>query len=276
MGRHKLTHLLAGAILAAAGGGAGAMDPPSVEALLQAEDPAALTRWGLRYAHGEGVERDTAAAVRLFCKAARNHHGPAAYELGVIYMNGRGLARDDGLAAAWLSRAAATDAHAARLWRLLSTGDEPAEPRCVLPDGTVYLEPIRSVPDPDRKLILAWVERLAPEYGLDPGLVAAVIRTESNFDPKARSPKDARGLMQLIPATAERFGVEDVWDPVDNLRGGLAYLRWLLDHFDGDLELALAGYNAGENAVRRYRGIPPYAETRRYVKRVTRIVALEM
>ena len=76
--------------------------------------------------------------------------------------------------------------------------------------------------------------------------------------------------MQLIPATAKRFGVADVWDPLDNIKGGMAYLRWLLDHFEGDESLALAGYNAGEGAVRRYNGIPPYAETRAYVKKVIR------
>ncbi|MDZ7752802.1 MAG: transglycosylase SLT domain-containing protein [Gammaproteobacteria bacterium] len=276
MQRLKLSNWLAVGVLALAGQCAWAMEAPSVEALLQQEDPAVLTRWGLRYAHGEGVERDVARAVKLFCKAARDNHAPAAYELGVIYMHGRGVVRDDGLAAAWLSRAAAQDTHAARLLRLVSAGEKPVEPRCLLPDGSEYLAPIESVPDPSPELILTWVERLAPEYGLDPALVAAVIRTESNFDPRARSPKDARGLMQLIPATARRFGVEDIWDPVENLRGGLAYLRWLLDHFDGDVELALAGYNAGENAVRRYRGIPPYAETRRYVQRVTRRVALQM
>ena len=74
--------------------------------------------------------------------------------------------------------------------------------------------------------------------------------------------------MQLIPATASRFGVENTWDPEQNLHGGMAYLRWLLDHFDGDVKLALAGYNAGEGAVERHGGIPPYAETQAYVKRI--------
>jgi len=114
------------------------------------------------------------------------------------------------------------------------------------------------------------VHRLAPEYDLDPRLVIAVIEAESGFDPRARSPKGAMGLMQLMPETAKRFGVRDPWDPVQNLRGGMAYLRWLLDHFDGELSLVLAGYNAGEKAVERYRGVPPFGETRRYVQRITR------
>jgi soluble lytic murein transglycosylase-like protein len=76
--------------------------------------------------------------------------------------------------------------------------------------------------------------------------------------------------MQLIPATASRFGVKDAWDPEQNLRGGMAYLRWLLDHFDGNVKLALAGYNAGEGAVERHGGIPPYNETQNYVKKIIR------
>ncbi len=109
---------------------------------------------------------------------------------------------------------------------------------------------------------------LAPQYHLDPNLVLAVVAAESNFDPSARSDKNAQGLMQLIPATAERFDVKDAWDPEQNLRGGMAYLRWLLQRFDGDVWLALAGYNAGEQAVERYKGIPPYPETRDYVDRI--------
>jgi soluble lytic murein transglycosylase-like protein len=81
--------------------------------------------------------------------------------------------------------------------------------------------------------------------------------------------------MQLMPGTAKRFGVTEIWDPVDNLRGGMAYLRWLIERFDGRIPLALAAYNAGEHAVDRYNGIPPYKETQRYVQRITRQVAAD-
>jgi Transglycosylase SLT domain len=121
-----------------------------------------------------------------------------------------------------------------------------------------------------RKKITGLVHKLAPQYALDPKVVLAVIEAESNFNPKALSPKQAQGLMQLIPQTAQRFGVADPWDPEQNLQGGMAYLRWLLDHFGGDLKLALAGYNAGEQAVERHGGIPPYTETQRYVKRIVK------
>lgn len=114
----------------------------------------------------------------------------------------------------------------------------------------------------------ALIRRLAPEYRLDPKLVHSVVEAESAYRSRAVSHAGAQGLMQLIPATAERFGVKDVFDPEQNLRGGMSYLRWLIDHFDGDLNRALAGYNAGENAVKRHDGIPPYRETQRYVKKV--------
>lgn len=126
------------------------------------------------------------------------------------------------------------------------------------------------VPEPSRKQIEQWVQNLAPEYELEPELVLAVIAVESTFNPRARSHKNAHGLMQLIPATARRFGVSDIHDPLENLKGGMAYLQWLKGKFKGNLDLVLAGYNAGEGAVRRFGGIPPYKETQRYVKRVRR------
>ncbi|MFV0665101.1 transglycosylase SLT domain-containing protein [Denitromonas sp.] len=112
------------------------------------------------------------------------------------------------------------------------------------------------------------VQRLAPRFGVDPRFALAIVRNESGFDPAAVSPKNAMGLMQLIPETAERFNVADAFNPEQNVRGGLAYLRWLLDRFDGDIALTAAAYNAGEGAVQRYDGVPPYPETRAYVDRV--------
>jgi hypothetical protein len=94
------------------------------------------------------------------------------------------------------------------------------------------------------------------------------MRAESNFDAKARSPKNAQGLMQLMPDTAERFAVADVFDPVQNVRGGIRYLRWLLSYFRGEVVLALAAYNSGEGTVDRFGGVPPYAETMAYVARI--------
>ena len=103
---------------------------------------------------------------------------------------------------------------------------------------------------------------------VSPALVLALISVESSGKANAESHKGAQGLMQLIPATAERFGIDDPTDPSQNIKGGVAYLAWLLNEFDRDPILALAGYNAGENAVKDNGGVPPYAETRAYVPKV--------
>jgi soluble lytic murein transglycosylase-like protein len=112
------------------------------------------------------------------------------------------------------------------------------------------------------------IARTALEHGIHPELVYAVASVESSFDPQARSVKGAQGLMQLMPETAERFGVANAFDPAQNVRGGVRYLRHLLDMFDGNVRLALAAYNAGENVVLSLGRVPPYTETRNYVARI--------
>lgn len=112
------------------------------------------------------------------------------------------------------------------------------------------------------------VQRLAPRFDVDARLALAIVRAESNFNPGARSPRNAMGLMQLIPDTAERFGVRDAFDPEQNVRGGLAYLKWLIARYDGDIARVAGAYNAGEGAVDRFGGVPPYAETEEYVRRI--------
>jgi soluble lytic murein transglycosylase-like protein len=160
-------------------------------------------------------------------------------------------------------------------------------PSCMLPDPLVALAAENSHsggaadagPDAgsggdtggERSEIEQLVHRLAPQYAVDPALALAVIAVESAFNAAAVSPKNAKGLMQLIPETAERFGVKGVFNPVENLKGGLAYLRWLLAYFQGDVPLVVAAYNAGERAVEKFRGIPPYPETRSYVRKITGI-----
>jgi soluble lytic murein transglycosylase-like protein len=113
-----------------------------------------------------------------------------------------------------------------------------------------------------------WIREAASLYQIPEALIRAVIRVESDFDPRAVSPANARGLMQMIPATAERMMVTDVFDPRQNIFGGVRYLRVLANTFNGDLALTVAAYNAGEGAVMRHGGIPPYPETQDYVVRV--------
>lgn len=127
------------------------------------------------------------------------------------------------------------------------------------------------VPVPEARLN-DLIRQYAEESNLDPKLVRAVMQVESGYNAAARSAKGAMGLMQLMPETANDYEIADPYDPEQNVRGGTAYLRSMLDRFDGNLEYALAGYNAGPESVTQYDGIPPYAETRAYIERVLRLV----
>jgi hypothetical protein len=246
---------------------------PAFEKALLSKSPAKLLDLAARYENGSGVTQNTRKAVQLYCKAAAKGATRAAVQLGQIYAFGRGIYRDQDLAAAWFYQAAGQrDRTAINLLKVLKVDGKPKrETDCLLdpplPPGSAATR-FASRPHPSKGKVAELVRRLAPGYQLDPELVLALIEAESNFNPRALSPKNAQGLMQLIPATAERFGVQDAWDPEQNLRGGMAYLRWLLARFKGDVQLALAGYNAGEGAVERHGGIPPYAETRAYVTRI--------
>jgi TPR repeat protein len=220
--------------------------------------------------HGEGVPRNPALAVQKYCEAARLGDAEAQYRLGWIYANGRGVSRDDALASYFFSLAALQgNEDAGRMIR--HVGKDPTQPpKCMVveeEDGAIVFEN----PTPAQQKVLELISRLAPEYGVSPRLALAVIRAESNFDPVAVSSKNAQGLMQLIPETADRFNVRKPFDPEQNIRGGLAYLRWLLAYFKGDVNLVAAAYNAGEGAVNRFAGVPPFAETRGYVKRIREI-----
>ena len=198
------------------------------------------------------------------------------YVMGWQYANGRGMKRDLALASAMLTKAAEAGHPKARgILEVMPPVDTPPEmPACLRPDPPPPRIEIAALPEvvPDfyerDGKIHQLVSRLAPEFGIDINLAMAVIAVESGFNPRATSPKNAQGLMQLIPDTARRFQVRNPYDPEDNVKGGLAYLRWLMTQFEGNVELVAAAYNAGEKAVEKYRGIPPYPETRNYVQKV--------
>lgn len=223
------------------------------------------TQRGLQYLHGEGVSRDADRALVYLCAAAQRGHGGAAYELAWLYFQGRDVDANDALAAAWLQRAERAGETVPDRFRRSLAGVKPGRAACIAGSG-VDLQ----INSRRRAELAIAIHDLAPQFDLDPALVLEVVRAESNFDPRARSHKGALGLMQLIPATARRFGVKDPFEPMQNLKGGMAYLSWLLQRFDGDVALTLAGYNAGEGAVERYGGIPPFAETRDYVEKILR------
>ena len=154
---------------------------------------------------------------------------------------------------------------------------EPASPRLsavkprtsiYLPSETSFTGRSRMALDMGRDSVEKIVREAADRHRVDPALVRAVIETESNWNPKAWSHKGAGGLMQLIPTTAQRYGAYDVFDPQQNIDAGVKHLKWLLERYNGNLDLALAAYNAGEGAVDRVHGVPAYRETRNYVQKV--------
>ncbi|ANC91414.1 murein transglycosylase [Azospirillum humicireducens] len=199
------------------------------------------------------------------CELAEQGDADAAFRLARRYLFGKGVRKDRRIGTAWL-RAAASRGHpeARRLVNYVPGRMGRIRPWCRPGAG-----PVREVGPPPAEVV-SLVNAIAPKYGVDPALVLAVIQAESAFRTDAVSPKDAAGLMQLIPDTADRFGVGNVFDPRENITGGVKYLRWLLAYFQGDVTLALAGYNAGEGAVDRYKGVPPYEETRNYVRIIRR------
>lgn len=245
-------------------------------AAVKGEDLRALVAEALAYEHGEGVPKDYLRAVELYCKAAKKGDAEAQFSLGWMYANGRGVLRDDDIAAGLIGMAAAQGHEQAQKTQRFVGPAADKVPQCFRDlDAAMFAmsaeEEAAFVVSPERKRIVELVRELAPEYKVSPRLALAVISVESNFNVRARSPKDAQGLMQLIPETSARFNVRNAYDPAQNLRGGMAYLRWLLSYYRGNVALVAAGYNAGEKAVDRYRGVPPYEETRNYVKRILRL-----
>ncbi len=223
-------------------------------------------------------------AAERYCKAARLGSTEAQYQLGMLYAFGQGVPKNRALAAALFSVAAQQGHYQAQSMLDTVHFSSSELPECMTIEGRLPEKPTYSkflgggaLIDIEKRIsrlpaskgwIVHLVETMSPWYKVDARLALSIISVESNFEPNARSPKNAMGLMQLIPDTAERFNVTDAFNATQNIKAGLTYLHWLLVRYEGDVALVAAGYNAGEGAVDRYHGVPPYPETQQYVSRV--------
>lgn len=248
----------------------------NVQANEASSDAKSITAAATSYENGEGVPRDYAKALVLYCKAAGLGNMDAQFAIGWMYANARGVERDDAIARQMFAMAAAQGhEQAATMLRYTQSSVGARLPPCLVPaadspTSTASADAPHSQ-GPNFKRVQGIVDKLAPSFEVDPKLVLAIIEVESGFNATAKSPKNAQGLMQLIPETAQRFHVKNIYDEEENIKGGMAYLQWLLAYYKGNVRLVAAAYNAGERAVETHRGVPPFPETMDYVRKVSAI-----
>ncbi len=256
--------LLVPALPACADDGPLEADPPRVVAALEQ---------GLAAELGSGLVRNPELAIALYCDAGTLGSPEGFFRVGRILALGPPYLRNPALANAYFALAARLGHRAATDAFDEAVPSAPLEESCgSFSSGFERqgfdLDAYLSGLSPVRRRIADMIRYQARRHGIDERIALAVALAESNLNARAVSPMNAQGVMQLIPATQARFGVKDAFDAESNVRGGLAYLKWLKSRYHGDWGLVAAAYNAGEGAVDRHRGIPPFRETRDYVRRV--------
>lgn len=220
-------------------------------------------------------------AIALYCVAASTGNPEGYFRIGRLLATGPTSVRNPKLANSYLAMAMRLGNQQAARYYNGKIGNGPMGDQCgigIRGGQGSYLAQLPTTPfnvdtwlarqSPAKQKLAAMLRHAAKHHQVDARLVLAIAIAESNLNSQAVSPKNAQGLMQLIPETQQRFGVTHPFDPAQNIKGGVTYLKWLDRRFEGDWVLISAAYNAGENAVARYGGIPPYNETQEYVKRV--------
>jgi hypothetical protein len=245
----------------------------SVESYLEAPRVTAALEQGRAAELGIGIRKNYLLAVALYCDAGTMGSPEGFFRVGRVLATGPRAVRNPAVANAYLALAARLGSHEALRYYDPKVENAPIDDGCGAHAGAAEFEGFdldgylgRQAPAKQR--IALFIRNTAHQYNVDPRLALAIAMAESNFDSGAVSPQNAQGVMQLIPATQARFGVTRPFDPEQNIRGALAYLKWLGKRFAGDWRLIAAAYNSGEGAVERFGGIPPYPETQRYVRRV--------
>jgi len=226
--------------------------------------------------YGIGVRKNRLLALAFYCDAGTMGSPEGFFHVGRIFASGPRQLRNPALANAYLALAVRLGNREALKYYDPMVANAPLRDDCGLHTGgreferfdiDGYLTRVAS----SRQKIALFIRSVARQYEVSPRLALAIAMAESNLDANAVSPRNAQGVMQLIPATQERFGVTKPFDVKHNVHGALAYLRWLHRRFGGDWRLIIAAYNSGEESVERYRGVPPFLETQQYVRRVLRL-----
>ena len=228
---------------------------------------------GLAAERGIGIHKNIPLAISLYCDAGRMGSPEGFFRIGRILSKGPVSVRDPRMANAFLALAARLGhQQGAALFNDRVTAAPMGDECNLFADRMVTdrfdMDSYIARQPQAKRQIASLIRSKAPQYNVNARLALGIALAESNLNAQAVSPKNAQGVMQLIPDTQERFGVKNAFHPEQNVRGGLAYLKWLQKRFNGDWKLVAAAYNAGEGAVDHYGGIPPFPETQQYVRRV--------